>query len=121
MTKIAAGRTEFLQKGIIEAIKRAFAIDTLSHGGVENIFEELLKDETIRTELQMETKKVYMVGIDPIGASIKVIENPYMPAGTIMMAPPDKMRLENELRQKEFDNSMKELSKYFNVKLSEEK
>ncbi len=46
------GRIEYLQAEIVEAIKRAQANNTLSKGGVEDIFGVLLKDVTIQTKLK---------------------------------------------------------------------
>ncbi len=51
------GRVMFLQKGIIEAIRRAQNNDTLSKGGVEDIFGNLLKDVTIKSKLEIEPFK----------------------------------------------------------------
>ena len=52
MSNIAKGRVEYLQREIAEAIKRAYDIDTLSKGGVENIFGNLLRDPAIEMKLK---------------------------------------------------------------------
>lgn len=49
------GRIDYLQTEIIEAIKRACANDTLSKGGVEEIFGDLLKDPAIWFKLKADT------------------------------------------------------------------
>lgn len=50
MSEIAKGRAEFLQDGIVRAIKKAKNIDTLSDGAVKEIFSELLDDATINAK-----------------------------------------------------------------------
>ena len=49
------GRIEYLQREIVEAIKRARANDTLSKGGVEDIFGDLIKDPTIWLKLKADS------------------------------------------------------------------
>lgn len=51
------GRVEYLQREIAEAIKRAYDNDTLSKGGVEEIFGNLLRDPAIKS-LQNEKDEV---------------------------------------------------------------
>ena len=48
------GRVEYLQREIAEAIKRAYNNDTLSKGGVEEIFGNLLKDPAIQTKSELD-------------------------------------------------------------------
>lgn len=49
MSNIATGRVKYLQREIVEAIKRTRANDTLSKGNVEEIFGNQLKDPTIKS------------------------------------------------------------------------
>ena len=61
MSNIAKGRVEFLQTEVVEAILRASEIDTLSTGGVKNIFGKLLSDPTINLKLRKRINKGQMV------------------------------------------------------------
>ena len=55
MTYIASGRVEFLQTGIVQAVKNLEELDNTSflpNGIVETVFGDLLKDPVISSEIK---------------------------------------------------------------------
>lgn len=54
---IGRARLNYLQTEIVRAIRRAYNNDTLSKGGVEEIFGDLLKDVTIKFRLETSARK----------------------------------------------------------------